>query len=141
MKPAASLTGSLLARKGFAVPSAPPPFQPAAPRETAVLRSPPASETARPAPTPVAVKPRATAKKPAAGASKAKRVALTLRLDPARHLQLRLLAAHHHMTSQDVLTAALDAWLEQHACSKGLEHCACLAAGVATDPVGGCSKD
>lgn len=114
MKPAASLTASLLARKGFAAPSAPLPFQPPSPAPRASTR-------------PQAAKAPKAAEANTTTAAKSRRVALTLRLDPARHLQLRLLAAHRQMSSQDLLTAALDQYLEDHRCASGLQHCACLA--------------
>jgi hypothetical protein len=49
---------------------------------------------------------------PAGGVSGAARPkALTLKLDAERYLKLRLYAAHHDMTHQDILVAALDAFL------------------------------
>lgn len=114
MKPAASLSASLLARKGFAAPSAPLPFQPATP------------QTLRPVVRPAEAAKKTGAARAKSGAAKSQRVALTLRLDPDRHLQLRLLAAHNHMTAQDLLTTALDQYLQDHLCGD-LKHCACLA--------------
>lgn len=116
MKPAAALTSSLLARKGFAAPSGPLPFQTATPA--------PAPRAASPLPRDA--QPRPAAKKAAPAGGKSRRVALTLRLDPERHLRLRLLAAHQHMSSQDILSAALDQYLADHLCAADLEHCACL---------------
>jgi hypothetical protein len=49
------------------------------------------------------------------------RVALTLRLDRARHRRLRIFAARHERTSQDVILRALDLFLA--ACGAD---CACL---------------
>jgi hypothetical protein len=49
------------------------------------------------------------------------RVAMTLRLDRARHRQLRIFAARLDRTSQDVILAALDAYLDAHGGG-----CACL---------------
>ena len=40
------------------------------------------------------------------------RVRVSLRLDPHRHLRLRLLAAHSRMSQQQTLIAALDAYLD-----------------------------
>ena len=49
------------------------------------------------------------------------RVALTLRLDRERHRRLRIFAARHERTSQNVILRALDLFLE--ACGAD---CACL---------------
>jgi hypothetical protein len=49
------------------------------------------------------------------------RVALTLRLDRGRHRRLRIFAARHERTSQEVILRALDVYLE--ACGAD---CACL---------------
>lgn len=51
------------------------------------------------------------------------RVRISLRLDPQRHLRLRLLAAHSEMSLQEALIAALDAYLGEEA--QNLP-CACL---------------
>lgn len=40
------------------------------------------------------------------------RAAFTLRLDPERHLRLRLLSALSHKSAQQIVTAALDAVLD-----------------------------
>ena len=42
------------------------------------------------------------------------KAAFTLRLDPDRHLRLRLLSAVSHKSAQHIVTAALDAALELH---------------------------
>lgn len=42
------------------------------------------------------------------------KAAFTLRLDPDRHLRLRLLSALSHTSAQQIVTAALDAALELH---------------------------
>lgn len=128
MKTMARLTGSLLARKGFAVPArdglandmvlsggleararpdaAPSGFRPAAAARASAPRAPVAS---KPAPTPGG-----------------KRVAMTLRLDPERHLKLRLLSAHNNVSSQVILTDALDDYLRRHGRSSDLGHCECF---------------
>lgn len=49
----------------------------------------------------------------AAPGSKGK-AAFTLRLDPERHLQLRLVCAVQHRSAQQVVIAALDAFLNDH---------------------------
>ena len=95
MSQPARLSSSLLARKGEAVPAGgravPPPFA-LAPLLGAV------DTTEAP-----------------------QRVALTVRLDPNRHTRLRIYAARHQTTSQEVMVDALDALLA--ACG---EECACV---------------
>jgi len=53
----------------------------------------------------------ATRKKPAA--KPARRAAFTLRLDPDRHLKLRLAATMHSVSAQVLVTEALDAMLAE----------------------------
>ncbi|HSA82723.1 MAG TPA: hypothetical protein VLE23_18035 [Geminicoccaceae bacterium] len=53
------------------------------------------------------------------------RVALTLRLDRARHRRLRIFAARHDRTCQEVILRALDIYLE----ASGAD-CACLSSGL-----------
>jgi hypothetical protein len=53
------------------------------------------------------------------------RVALTLRLDRERHRRLRIFAARHERTSQEVILRALDVYLE--ACGAD---CPCLRGGL-----------
>jgi hypothetical protein len=53
----------------------------------------------------------------AAPGSKGK-AAFTLRLDPERHLKLRLVCAVEHRSAQQVVIAALDAFLTQQAASQ-----------------------
>jgi hypothetical protein len=94
---AAALTATLLARKGDAVPS----------RLFAVPPAP--SPAPRPEPQP-------------ATAPAGPRRRLTLRLEPDRHLRLKLAAAHLGMSLQDVILAALDDHLPRVApcvCLKG----------------------
>ncbi|MDX1575866.1 MAG: hypothetical protein R3285_06715, partial [Kiloniellales bacterium] len=52
---------------------------------------------------------------PALKCDKFGRVRVSLRLDPERHLRLRLLAAHGCMSLQETLIAALDAYLGEEA--------------------------
>ncbi len=59
-----------------------------------------------------------------------KRVAMTLRLDSDRHLKLRVLSAHANMSSQEILTAALDEYLSREASTADLRHCDCLHASA-----------
>lgn len=49
-----------------------------------------------------------------AGAGEKGRAAFTLRLDPERHLRLRLACAYSRTSAQAVVTAALDAYLDEH---------------------------
>jgi hypothetical protein len=78
---AAALTSTLLAKKGGAIPS----------RLFAI-----ASPTPRAEPAPPPVMPTGERRR------------LTLRLDPDRHLRLKLAAAHLGLSLQDVIVAALD---------------------------------
>ncbi len=125
-KPFASLTSSLLARKGGARP-APRPHgfgggsgnDPGgggapAPRPTKVLAATPAvrhqqAELAKefaPAPAPA---PAAGSQPPVRLARGARgKTAFTLRLDPERHLRLRLACAVKHRSAQEIVTEALD---------------------------------
>lgn len=53
----------------------------------------------------------------------------SLRLDPERHLRLKLLSAHAGKSRQGILIEALDRYLEtQSPASTGGEVCVCLAA-------------
>lgn len=153
MKSVARLTGSLLARKGFAMPAQESaayalshdlPHEitpPARPFSATYARAPePAPEPlAEPAPKPRAAAPVAceapteapVIPTPAAHADHGKRVAMTLRLDNDRHLKLRVLSAHSNLSSQEILTAALDDYLARHSAEPGLRHCECLHQGVA----------
>jgi hypothetical protein len=54
------------------------------------------------------------------------RVRLSLRLDPHRHLRLKLLAAHSHRSIQEILIHALDAYMEDQGQSMVDGSCACL---------------
>jgi ParG len=107
----ARLTGSLLARKGQAVPAVGFPT-----RAAGLLRSGRLeviggrSEPGVPA----------TRRRP--GEASQRRIAMTVRLDRERHIRLKVFAALHGRSCQDVLIQALDAWLE--ACGAD---CACLS--------------
>lgn len=92
---AASLTAALMTRKGEAQPSR--LFTLAPPVVTAPPRL----------------------KRPETPAKDRRR--LTLRLDPERHMRLKLAAAHLDLSLQDILIAALDAHLAREA------PCPCLA--------------
>lgn len=58
------------------------------------------------------------------------RSAFTLRLDPDRHLKLRLACAHRNISAQQMVTAALDAWLAEHAPALPDRACPCREIGV-----------
>jgi predicted transcriptional regulator len=62
------------------------------------------------------------------GNPSSKRVAMTLRLDSARHLRLRVLSAHVNRSSQDILTEALDNYLDKFADMPEMRQCDCLRA-------------
>ena len=57
---------------------------------------------------------------------KFERVRVSLRLDPHRHLRLRLLSAHNGTSLQETLIAALDAYLGDEARSANGGNCECL---------------
>ena len=86
---AASLTAALMTRKGEAQPS----------RLFALA--------------PLVTAPAPRAQKPDVPAKDRRR--LTLRLDPDRHMRLKLAAAHLDRSLQDILIAALDAHLAREA--------------------------
>lgn len=110
-KPIASLSGGLLARKGEAHPAirrAHVPMSVAAPpreQQARIVRS-----FARPRPE-LAITEDATPVAEAAPTRKA-RAAFTLRLDADRHLRLRLASAVGNRSAQQIVTAALDAFLD-----------------------------
>ena len=136
MKPAASLSASLLARKGDANPSRGlepigyvedvhnnPDVPPVA--GTPAPAAPPVAGSAVPAPAatanaaPQAITPAAAGDYPAAYGKRpvgsSKRVAMTLRLDHEQHLKLRLFSAHVRQSSQDVMLEALEAYIKANA--------------------------
>ena len=94
---AAALTAALLVRKGEAAPS-----------RLFALPTPVLAPTPRP-------------ELPPLPPAKDRR-RLTLRLDPERHMRLKLAAAHLDLSLQEILIAALDSHLAREA------PCACLAA-------------
>jgi hypothetical protein len=61
------------------------------------------------------------------------RVRHSLRLDPQRHLRLKLLAAHTQQSLQEILLAALDDHLARHGDGVLDGHCACLSKGELSD--------
>lgn len=108
----ASITGSLLARKGEAGPSA----------ERAALARPWSVPSAAPQvqPVPAAIAP--TAADPAAS------VKVALRLTSAQHFRLRVAAAQLQVTRQSLMAAALDHYLAT-VCAAGVPQCQCLRSG------------
>jgi len=65
----------------------------------------------------------ASGHEPAASSTR-DRVALTLRVDQERHTRLRVLAAQTKRSSQDILLAALDCYIDS--ASQGMSFCECL---------------
>lgn len=147
---AASLTGSLLARKGAALPAGPhvsgldalakdmahdlaanrpvrhdPPtpvsIAPAQPAPVAAAAPLEQPEDGAPA---EAVRP----SKPRAASGSSGKAALTVRLDPERHFKLRLLSAHINRSSQQIMIDALDAFLQEHGADISPHMCACATA-------------
>lgn len=108
-KPLASLSAGLLARKGEARPALRPQLH-IAPGNS----SPVAEQQARIA---------AAFDAPQRAVAGAKdRSAFTLRLDPERHLKLRLVGARTHRSAQSLLIEALDRLLDEMAPEGG---CSC----------------
>lgn len=120
-KPASSLTGSLLVRKGEARPALTPGLvmdseENAAPRRVITLP--------RPEYKPATIEVKAADSQdnaPATSPAKAKstpatrgqrRIAFTFRLDPERHLNLRVVAIFRRTSAQKILEEALDRYLE-----------------------------
>ena len=113
----ATLTSSLLARKGTAVPSA---FAP-----TAMPAMPPA-------PTPPAAAARKTAATAGGAVARPKRngtgrIKMSLRLKPDQHLKLKLVAAFRRESAQRLLVAAIERYLDQVAPSAAREEYAWMA--------------
>jgi hypothetical protein len=128
---AASLSSSLLARKGAASPAELSLVQVEGRRQAAK----PANRQPQPQPQPqpqthgCAHKAEIAAVK-AAGAdaqSGPYTAKFTLRLDRERHLRLKLLAAHLHLSAQEMLIEALDAYLDQAVPQAIRNNCSCLA--------------
>lgn len=103
-KAPARLTGSLLACTGAATPAlavAPAPAR----RSRANGKS--GSGTRN------GVRHLAAVPRPRSNGHAGKRVAMTLRLDPERHLRLKLFTVQAGRSAQDVLTTAIDEYLSQ----------------------------
>lgn len=113
----ATLTSSLLARKGTAVPSA---FAPAAMPAMPAMPPPPAPTPSAP---PAAVG-GAVARPKRNGTG---RIKMSLRLKPDQHLKLKLVAAFRRESAQRLLVAAIERYLDQVAPSAAREEYAWMA--------------
>ncbi len=113
---AASLTASLLVPKGDATPSAKKAA--ASPRNATVEFLP---------------KPR----RERSGGGEDGMTRLSLRMPTARHLRLRLAAAHLGRSNQGLILAAVDHYLDTVLPLLMAGRCACVEQG--RDPVGGCA--
>jgi hypothetical protein len=129
---AASLTGSLMARKGTAGPSR--------------LENEHAEKhNSRPTPrlvssTPDAPRKRAAAKSKKASGTAADKRRFTLRLSEDQHIRMRLASVHLHMSAQQMVMKALDQFLAESVPQIRGGDCACMEAGsggCATPPDGG----
>jgi hypothetical protein len=155
MKPAARLTSTLLARKGYALPSgalSPVPYDlDSSPSESQlkapghghfILTAPPAGEKI------AAVK--GVARKLESPAGKATKpgkksrdclkfcensqasdddhaiVAMTLRLEEKQHKRLRLISVHCHKSAREIMTTALDIYLSKLEKELDITACECL---------------
>jgi len=56
-----------------------------------------------------------------------KRIAMTLRMEQEDHLKLRLYAAHTRKSCQEIISEALDSYLNQDEKSCGMSNCNCLS--------------
>ena len=122
--PVATLSAGLLARKGDARPSIVNPTDPHPIRDAEPLaaRGGPAGSLCGIG----RLAPSESADAAADGVRRDRhgRARISLRLDPARHRRLRLASVHLDASIQDILTAALDAYLS------GLDlHCPCVEQG------------
>lgn len=122
-RPPAQLNGSLIVSKGQAVPVVPfvsfDGFD-ALPSSVTVVANHANSGNGRSRPKDAAVPNKKDG--PAPGK---KRIALTLRLHPDRFFRLKVFAAHTGRSHQDILHAALESYLVQHA-HAAAPHCVCL---------------
>ena len=136
-KPIASLSGGLLVRKGgampasfvFPVPEFPVPEPQPAPRVAARVTAPraaapsPHAEPPRPAAQETPVRAQGGGPPPPRRGGSAK---VSLRLDPDRHQRLRIAALHQRRSGQQLLLAALDAYLDRSALTVLDGACTCL---------------
>ncbi len=129
-RPPAELNSSLIVTKGQAVPVA--PFAPFNALPSSITPLPnyagpgPSTSKQRSRPKAGTVPNKKDGPAPAKTPAPAKkRVSLTLRLDPTRFFRLKVFAAHTGQTHQDILHAALESYLTEHAHATA-PYCACL---------------
>jgi hypothetical protein len=116
MRPTASLTGTLLFRKGNASPSG---FRTRPPYETPNV----AAVTDAPVEVPSHRRSRKSgADKAASGVAR-----LSIRLDPEQHRRLRIVAAHTRQSIQAIVMTALDSYIGEAAPDLAKNGCRCLA--------------
>ncbi len=129
------LTSSLLLRKGRAAPtSVHGPQKTHGPQTSGIGPIPLRSVEGTPPPAFASTWRRETrpnqdpaeAKRPSARTDQFGRVRVSLRLDPERHLKMKLAAAHARQSLQDFLISALDRHLDQIAESVAAGKCGCL---------------
>lgn len=123
MSEPAVLSSAMLARKGAAVPTGYTPLRPYdidAGKGAARF----ATENTGDPPPPATTYAAAAIGGPSSTAGRRARV--SVRLDRERHLKLKLTAAHLQRTLQDVITDALDRYLEQLGPEVLRTDCACL---------------
>ena len=101
MKTAASLTASLLARKGQAGPTE---GLQSVGMDGQVATSPPDNQAENGK--------KISAKRPVGSG---RRIAMTVRLDHEQHLRLRVFSVHQKRSSQEILTLALDKYIDENA--------------------------
>ena len=124
-KEVASLTGALLARKGSAAPAdiVGRPFGTLSLVRGGPSLAPVGSPPSRPRP-------------PVQSFSRyaPERIKLSIRFDQSRHLKIKLAAAHLRLSVQDLLTTAVDSYLERIAPEVLGGSCACLSQTAGTQP-------
>ena len=142
MKGTASLSSTLLARKGTAtpvghaatyqvtdlVPRSRPPAATAKPAAAKPVAAGPVAQTGVTRPPFSCVHASLGEGTPISAEDRKKLVKVSLRLDPARHLRLRLSAAHMRQSAQQLLLSALDHYLDQIIRPEGNGGCAFLRA-------------
>lgn len=119
---AASLTSSLMARKGAAGPSRLEQKEAEQPNDRPTPRL--------VASTPVTARKSAPASKPKkAGAAAADKRRFTLRLSEDQHIRMRLASVHLHMSAQQMVEKALDQYLAATVPHIRGGDCACMESG------------
>lgn len=134
MKPIARLTGTILARKGFATPSTgliPEPGD----LDHIVDLDPKFGKqehTAKPEPRKqppvhtVAERKPAAEQNPAAPSKKSRRIAMTVRMDEDQHLKLKVYCAHHHKSAQKIIMEAIGNYMARHESDDEMAGCNCF---------------